>query len=264
MQFFTDSHTNSGCYLNGNVEVGIVDRSPNLFGVVLDHQSTGGANGRALTAAYASRLGKRNVEGGADGHMRTTVCKVDGTDVLDFVTYTNTVTAQDALCIVLHDGNGRGVFIGNRIGVRETNAFNVELVCQALQLALAVVSTGCAVAAVICKKQFQNHFSVFTKLFGVGLNGRTGTRRRGASSFQHTSFIFYHTHTACTVYGQFGMIAEGGHLDACLTNNLKQVLFAFDGNLHAVDCNKFAHVQPSLIALNGQDSRHAPHLIHFD
>ncbi len=240
-------NANCGSDLNGSLDLGVVDGTPNLAYVIFNNDSTCGANGSALTAAYAGGFCKGHTECCTDSHIGSAVSEINSANVLDLVTNSYAVTAKDALACVAGNANGgRILALGGFCAVGEANAFNVKAHSKILKLALVVVFANRTVAAVVCKKQLKDVLAVAAKLFGVCFYRSACLGGSRASSLKATPLVLNHTHTARAVHGELGVIAEGGHFYADLTAKLQNILFTFDLYGNSVDRHIFliTHFKP--------------------
>ena len=112
---------------------------------------------------------------------------------------------------------------------REAHLVHAEAGAQVLQLALAVLDAGRAVAVVVGQQQLQHHLADVQQPRGVGLDLHAVGRRRRARAEHAAALVLDHAHPAGAVDAQLGVVAEGGQIDAGLAHHLQQVALAFDG-----------------------------------
>ncbi len=237
--FLAHCNTDSRCNLTGHKRIPIVDSAPYSGGIVADDDGAGRAGSGTLTAADTRRLGKRYAECSRDDSLGAAERKVDGADILDLVAFADTVAAEDALARITDDARRGNVSFHITAGISEADIIDAELSCQRLQLAVSVIAAGCTVAAVLSEQKFQDVFPVFPETLCIGAYLHAWLRNGGAGSHETASLVLNHAHSAGTVYGKIGMVAEGRHFDAGFADQLEKVTFVTDFNGNSVN---FHHI----------------------
>ena len=149
--------------------------------------------------------------------------------------HAHAVAAEDALVGVPDDG-GRGmVFFVVGTGVLEPDLPHAELQRQVLQVALAALFAGGAVPAVGGQQQLQDHPAVLQKPGGIGADPHAVPGLHGAGGVDLAPLVLHHAHPAGAEGGQLGIVAEGGHVDACLANDRQNVFLPVERHPLAVD-----------------------------
>ena len=129
-QPFAESDTDSRCDFAGHINFRIVELLPDLFGIVMDGQCTGGTSRRAAAAADALCLCDGTAEGCIDFGGSAPEGKVDGAHVLHFIALPHTVTAEDALAGIANDAGRGAVDVCLRFGLRIAHLVDAELQSQ--------------------------------------------------------------------------------------------------------------------------------------
>jgi hypothetical protein len=97
------------------------------------------------------------------------VSEIDRADVLDLVTNSYAVAAEDALARVADDANGRGIVVLRGLcAIGETDTLDIESHGKILKLALVIVLANGTVAAMVSQEKLKYILAVAAKSFGVG------------------------------------------------------------------------------------------------
>ena len=98
-----------------------------------------------------------------------------------------------------------------------------------------------------CKEKFKDHFPVLLQGKRIGPDFHTVFGRCRTGSLDASPFIFEYTEPAGPVYGKFGIVAEGRHIDSCTADNLKNVSLRIKFYMFAVN----DHVSHNLFLPDG-------------
>ena len=136
--------------------VGLVQRLPDLFDLILLGDRADGADGRALAALHAGHGSQVAIERRADGRLETAILRQQGPDVLHFGANAHAAAALDALAVVAHQRRGGRVDPFAGLLARIGDLADPQLGRQRLQLAILVAVAGLAIAVVLREQQFDD------------------------------------------------------------------------------------------------------------
>ena len=135
-EFLTYADAHGGSDLNCNLLGGVEDGFPHLADLVLDDDSTGGADRGALAAAHALGIGELVVKAAGDIGLNAAVSKIYRMDVLYLGAHPDALAAENALGGIADDC-GRGVVNGQlAVIVCEADIGDIVALCVFLKLAL--------------------------------------------------------------------------------------------------------------------------------
>ena len=245
---FADRDADGGRDLDDRAQLGIVDGAPGLTDLVFDRDGAGGAHRRALAAADAVGLAELASERGADLHLGSAVGEIDDIHALHLFADTHTVAAEDALVRVAHDRIGGVVDLVALARIGKADAAHAELLGKRLQVAVAALFAGRAVAVMRSEQQLEDHAAMLQQTRGVGLDDHAVAGLHRAGRIDLAALILHHAHTARAVGGKVGMVAESRHFDTGLADHGEDVLFAVEGDALTVNdhCSLCHCVKPPL------------------
>ena len=221
----TDGNTDGRSDLCDDANVLIAQGVLNLFNIIANGQSAGGAYNAALATADTLGVGQFFAKGRGDFGFRSTEGEVQRTDRLQLVTCTDTVAAQDTL-VRIANNRGRGVVQRTILFiVGEANRIHTHTVGQILQNAVAALEAGGTVAAVGSEQQLHDQFAVLAQTFGICVNDHAVSGFFGAGGKQTAAVILHRTQTAGAEDGQLRLITQRGDINTGLANNRQQILF---------------------------------------
>ena len=243
-ELFANAYANCGSNLNCNFLAAVVDCLPHIGDIVLNGDSTGGADCRALTTANALGFCQLLAETAGYECIKAAVAEVDSADVLNLGANSYALAAENALAGITND---RGGGVINRLFAvfnREANFLNTIALCVFLKLALAGLIAGSAFGSVACKQELNQRLAVLAKLCGVGLNDHAVFGNHGAAGFDAAALIFYNTQTAAAIYGQVFAVAKVRDVDVILACNLENVSFVLKFTGDTVNNHSFHLIIP--------------------
>ena len=120
--------------------------------------------------------------------------------MLHLIAHSYAVAAEYAFAVIDGDTGGGTVRVGLCLCVWEAHPGYVKALCKLLELAVAALYAGGAVAAMICKQQFQYIPAIFPQARCVGVYCHSGLGRGGAGGVYIAPVVLYHAHAACAVY----------------------------------------------------------------
>src|SRR5690606_41749339 len=103
-------------------------------------QSAGTADRCALAALHAFRQPQVLLEGRADAHLSSSVCKVDGTDALHLLADPHARPAQDALSRIVGQAQGRQITLAVRAPLGKAYVVQTVAAGQILQGAIPALA----------------------------------------------------------------------------------------------------------------------------
>ena len=140
---FAEGCTDGGSGADRNVLGGIIDRIPNLRGVVLFVERAYGAGNDTLTAGYAGGGSERIFVCGADYGIKAAVEGFDNTDALHVLTSSDATAAKDTFVVVTNEESGAFVLCVLDVLTCETVfVFNAEVAAELLQFTAAAADAG--------------------------------------------------------------------------------------------------------------------------
>ena len=83
-EFFAETNANGGGNLSHDERIGIVNGGHDFVIVAVADDSTGRANGGALTAVDAIDFAERQPHGGLNDGVKSTFCEIENADALNF------------------------------------------------------------------------------------------------------------------------------------------------------------------------------------
>lgn len=76
----------------------------------------------------------------------------------------------------------------------------------------------------VCKQQLDDILAILAEPFGVCINLHAGTGLCGTCSIKTAALVFKHAHTGMRRRWTARGVAKGGHVDARLADNFKDIL----------------------------------------
>ena len=199
-KFLAHRYADCRSYLHRYPHILVIQCIPYTAYIIFNNYCTCRTYCGALSASHARRFWQRLSKRCAYSHFRATVSKIYRTYILYLIAHADAVAAQYTFVSVARYTYRWIVYFGFSRRIRKTYAVDIKTHCQILKLTLTVIVTGRTIAAVICKQQFKNIFTVFTQPFSIGFYLHTGLWRSRTGSIQRAPFIFYHAHTAGAVH----------------------------------------------------------------
>ena len=210
--------------------------------VVLNRDRAGRTYRRALAAVHTVRIRDVLIERRGDHHLRTSVRKIDHTDILYLMAHTHTVAAEYTFAGISHDRLRGGIVDPVVIIIRETDLRNAKTMRQLLQTAASVLLTDGTVSAVGSQQQLQNHLAMLVKLRRIRINYGAILRRRRAGRQDMPLLILHHTHPAGAVSGKIRIVTESRQDNTGFQDDSQHGLLIRKFDAVSVDHHIFFHV----------------------
>ena len=212
---FAESCADGGSGADRNVLGGIVDRIPNLSGIILFVESAYGAGNDTLTAGYAGGGSERIFVCGADYGVEATVECFDNADALHILTSCNTTAAEDTLVVVTNEEGGAIVlYVGDVLACEAVFVFNAEIAAELLQFTAAAADAGETFFLMSGKDELEVGLSGSHYLGGVRSDFHAVRYFGNASSHQTSCALnFNETETASADLVDVLEVAESGNID---------------------------------------------------
>ncbi len=239
-ELFAERSSDSGSGLNNDELAGLLCLV-DLGNLALLHESSGGADGNALTAEEAGRIGEGTVACRSYDGCKATVLKAEDTGAVCILAAGYAAAAEDALGGIADDGGRNLVNSYGSLGTLENALTCAGLAGNEKELAVAVLGALLAVLVVVGKKKL-NGGSAGLNSLGRG-NGDFHTFVYGVNTGSNKASCagsFYETYTAgaegalsVVVGAQRGNIvtaASGGFKNGQAFFNLIGLTFDFNVN----------------------------------
>ena len=212
---FAEGCTDGRSGADRNVLGGIVDRIPNLCGVVLFVESAYGTSNDTLTAGYAGGGSERIFVCTADDGIKATVESFDNTDALHVLTSSYATAAEDTFVVVTNEEGGAFVlYVGDVLACETVFVFNAEVAAELLQFTAAAADAGETFFFVSGENEFKVGLSGSHNLGGVRSDFHAVRYFGNASSHETSCALdFNETETASADFVDVLEIAESGNID---------------------------------------------------
>ena len=239
---FADGGTDGGCCADGNVLGGVVERFPNLSGVVLFVERTNGAGNDTLAAGYAGGCSEGLFKCGADASIKATVDGFDRADALHILTSRYTTTAEDTFVVVTNEESGAFVFFVFIVFAFEAGfVCNTEIVAKLLELTAVAADTGETFSLMCGEDELEVGLSGFNNLGGVcpdfhavGYGCYAGSHKTSGA------FHFNKAKTASADLVYVLEIAKGGDINFCDSCGIDDLDTRRDFIFTSVDFNGYS------------------------